>query len=371
MLSFGRNGDNLGSNAFLKVHSLYFVSNIICSQTLQRSIQALQFQTASKLSIKRFPLQRITADAPLFHPLPHQIITRPRWYNPCLGSTAQHISVSKPSLTTQWSPYHHAQLYHSGFLTGKAQTIPWGSLATDPTSWIMEECIPNGFEWKDPSKIQIKEVFRLLDHWRARHDEGLEPLIWVSTCPLFKDDGQNAKHVRASRQARALQPPDSDEEVITLPKSDDIDQNSKDHSEEPHGPSEDTQTMSLEHLERPHSDVNNDVHMDPPDKTISGESPFVCLCALTEWCQLFLTAPSDNTDRDASMTSVSPTTSREGEWPILITSISLISLQYLLDIVAGPSRLTKDRPEPGAPIKQPYTGKGTWYIEIPERKAGK
>lgn len=188
--------------------------------------------------------------------------------------------MSKPSLTTQWSPYHHAQLYHSGFLTGKAQTIPWGSLATDPTSWIMEECIPNGFEWKDPSKIQIKEVFRLLDHWRARHDEGLEPLIWVSTCPLFKDDGQNAKHVRASRQARALQPPDSDEEVITLPKSDDIDQdsddidqNSKDHSEEPHGPSENTQTMSPEHPERPHSDVNDDVHMDPPDKTISGESP--------------------------------------------------------------------------------------------------
>jgi len=71
------------------------------------------------------------------------------------------------------------------------------------------------------------------------------------------------------------------------------------------------------------------------------------------------------------MTSVSPRTSREGEWPILITSISLISLQYLLDIVAGPSLLTKDCPEPGAPIKQPYTGKGTWYIEIPERKAGK
>ena len=57
----------------------------------------------------------------------------------------------------------------------------------DPTSWIDEECIPDGFEWKDPSKIHKAEIFHLLDHWRAHQDEGLKPLIWEPTSPLFKD----------------------------------------------------------------------------------------------------------------------------------------------------------------------------------------
>jgi hypothetical protein len=81
-----------------------------------------------------------------------------------------------------------------GFLTGdKGKVIPWGSIMKDQTSWIMEECIPDEFQWKDPSKIQREEVYRLLDHWRARQDNGLEPLIWVPTCPLFKDSEKTAK----------------------------------------------------------------------------------------------------------------------------------------------------------------------------------
>lgn len=47
----------------------------------------------------------------------------------------------------------------------------------DPTSWIKEECIPDGFEWKDQSKIHKEEIFHLLDHWTAHQAEGLEPLI--------------------------------------------------------------------------------------------------------------------------------------------------------------------------------------------------
>ena len=75
-----------------------------------------------------------------------------------------------------------------GFLNGdQATIIPWGSLMKDPTSWIEEECIPDGFEWRDPSKIPKEEVFHLLDHWRAHQAQGLKPLIWVPTCPLFQN----------------------------------------------------------------------------------------------------------------------------------------------------------------------------------------
>jgi hypothetical protein len=83
--------------------------------------------------------------------------------------------------------------------------------------------MPDGFEWKDPSKIQIEDVYHLLDHWRACQDSGHEPLIWASTCPLFEDKNKTAKNVQASQHTRALQPPDSDEEVFVLPNSKDID----------------------------------------------------------------------------------------------------------------------------------------------------
>jgi hypothetical protein len=112
-----------------------------------------------------------------------------------------------------------------GFITGKKrQTIPWGKLVKDPSSWISEECIPDGFEWKDPSKIQIGEVFRLLYHWRDREDQDLIPLIWVPSCPLLQDTEEPLKPRRNVRQAKAQQPQDSDEENFDLPQSDDSDE---------------------------------------------------------------------------------------------------------------------------------------------------
>jgi hypothetical protein len=93
----------------------------------------------------------------------------------------------------------------------------------------MPECIPDGFEWKDPSKIQIGEIFRLLSHWRVHQDEGHDPLIWVSTCPLFKDPANTAIRVQTARQARDLQPADSDEEMFELPSSDNINAASESH----------------------------------------------------------------------------------------------------------------------------------------------
>jgi len=123
--------------------------------------------------------------------------------------------------------------YPSGFLTGKKmQIIPWGALVKDPSSWILDESIPDGFEWKDPSKIQIGEIFRLLDHWRDRKDQGLNPIIWVPTCPLFQDMDQSSKRVWNLWQARALDPQDSDEEVFVLPLSMESDDERQDESEE-------------------------------------------------------------------------------------------------------------------------------------------
>ena len=88
---------------------------------------------------------------------------------------------------------------------------------------MLPDCIPDGFEWKDPSKIQIAEIFRLLAHWKARQDEELDPLIWAPTCPFLQDGHNAVRRVRVSRQIRALEPPGSDEETFVLPLSDDID----------------------------------------------------------------------------------------------------------------------------------------------------
>src|SRR6266404_1464474 len=63
--------------------------------------------------------------------------------------------------------------------------IPWGKMIEDLASWIKKECYPKGFQWKHPSKIKIQDIFGLLDYWRERSAEGEEPLIWVTTSPLF------------------------------------------------------------------------------------------------------------------------------------------------------------------------------------------
>ena len=103
------------------------------------------------------------------------------------------------------------------------QVIPWGTLVKDPSSWISEECFPTGFEWKDPSKIQVGEIFRLLDHWRDRQDKSLDPLIWVPTCPLFQGAEDPVTCGRTLQKTRVQQLPDSDEEVFILPSSEDSD----------------------------------------------------------------------------------------------------------------------------------------------------
>ncbi|KAN0128049.1 hypothetical protein V8E53_014150 [Lactarius tabidus] len=114
------------------------------------------------------------------------------------------------------TPLHNFKLYYSGFTTGNPTgKISWTRVVTNPTSWIIADCTPDSFEWKDPSKIQIEDVYHLLDHWKSHQDSRLEPLIWASSaCPLFKDKNKTAKNVQASQHTHALQPPDSDEEVL-------------------------------------------------------------------------------------------------------------------------------------------------------------
>ena len=144
----------------------------------------------------------------------------------------------------------------------------------DPTSWIMEECIPDGFQWKDPSNIQKEEVYCLLDHLRAHQASGLESLIWVLNCPLLKDSEKTAKHAQAIQQAKALPPPpESDEEVFVLPDSDDIDLegDKDDHDNDCSGQSSKSPDSSDDSQSPDH-----DVPMGHLDQVILGGSHIVC-----------------------------------------------------------------------------------------------
>ncbi|KAN0131057.1 hypothetical protein V8E53_011193 [Lactarius tabidus] len=199
---------------------------------------------------------------------------------------------------------------HIRFAAGKqGGRISWSGLVSNPTLWIVADCTPDRFEWKDPSKIQIEEVFRLLDHWRARQGMGLDPLIWASTCPLFQDAEKIAKNTRAGQQARALQPPDSDEEVFILPDGDDIDldSNSSHHNRYEDAPQ--------------YSNASSD------EQALSADTP------------------GNDNDVDMAMASDSSIPSSDSNTPI----------------PAG-------YPAPPSPLPQPHRSKGSWYIEVPERQ---
>jgi hypothetical protein len=168
-------------------------------------------------------------------------------------------------------------MHQLGFTTGnKTQVIPWGSLVKDPASWMMAECIPDGFEWKDPSKVQVGEVFRLLDHWRDREDQGLQPLVWLPSSPLFVDTKQSNRHAQSIRQAAALEPQDSEEEVFVLPHSDEFDEENDDsitHNQSYQSPSvlaSSDDSGALMELEPPVMQLSD------PTESSSGKSHDLC-----------------------------------------------------------------------------------------------
>jgi len=213
------------------------------------------------------------ADVPTFQQPPWAMAIRPRLYSQCSESIALPIFVSLPAI--HWPTKYNT--YELGFVTGKKkQIIPWGTLVKDPSSWISEECVPNGFEWKDPSKIQIGEVFRLLDHWRDRQDQDLYPLVWVLTCPLFQDAEKPSKRLQNVQQVRAQTPQVSDEEVFNLPSSKDIEEDEDDYSgdtESSDDSSKDSESFDLG-MDTPH------VHMAHKDQESSSEYANILLLFL-------------------------------------------------------------------------------------------
>ena len=50
---------------------------------------------------------------------------------------------------------------------------------------MLEECYPEGFSWADPSKLWNEQVFQLLDHWRQREEDGMDPIIWNPRCKVL------------------------------------------------------------------------------------------------------------------------------------------------------------------------------------------
>ena len=92
--------------------------------------------------------------------------------------------------------------------------IPWGQISDDPSSWIESECVPDGFQWADPSKIRVRDILILFEHWRERKRQHLSPLIWVATCPLLR----NASPTFDDRQQYHSDDPDSSSSDIAGPE---------------------------------------------------------------------------------------------------------------------------------------------------------
>ena len=82
----------------------------------------------------------------------------------------------------------YAKYMHISICVGEQESKD--SLGEDQcrsTSWIEPECVPDGFQWADPSKIHVGDIFPLFAHWREQQRQHLSPLIWVETCPLLRN----------------------------------------------------------------------------------------------------------------------------------------------------------------------------------------
>ncbi|KAI9443892.1 hypothetical protein H4582DRAFT_2053660 [Lactarius indigo] len=180
---------------------------------------------------------------------------------------------------------------HIRYVTGiENQTIPWGSLSSDPSAWIDEECIPYDFEWKDPSKIRIDEVFRLLDHWRDRQDQGIDPLMVQhysasaqSITGTEVGDAQEEENKARSHQSTEARLLDCKQSQVWLP----TDRVPNNMNTSPHNIKEtkrngsDEESFDLHYNEdsNPQGDKTDDsldessVHDEPSDHSWAAESP--------------------------------------------------------------------------------------------------
>ncbi|KAI9438460.1 hypothetical protein BJY52DRAFT_1229805 [Lactarius psammicola] len=123
------------------------------------------------------------------------------------------------------------------------------------------QCVPDGFQWADPLKLHIGNVFDLLNHWRQRKQDHLEPLIWVSSCPLLKDVKQPSKHRQAPKRRQGHDtdvggPNDSsDSESSPTSSSDDPSSSDANHSALPNSDDNSTEDEESE---------NFDLEVSPP-----------------------------------------------------------------------------------------------------------
>ena len=103
----------------------------------------------------------------------------------------------------------------------KRVKIPWAKISADLTSWIEPECVPDGFQWADPSKIRVGDIFPLFAHWRERQRQHLSPLIWVETCPLLRNASPSFEDRQRyhSDELTGSESSDDDSPVQTSPES--------------------------------------------------------------------------------------------------------------------------------------------------------
>jgi hypothetical protein len=232
MLTYGRNGVILESNAFHKVCKLLiYMYDGLMKHT--EPDQDAEVEDPAKMNMKPIPVHLDDAGFPELPPTTRNDGRKTKIVQSMLR---EYCTAHSRELYLNLF-IEGAKTYGQGFITGhKNQVISWGLLAMDPASWIDSECTPDGFVWKDPSKIRIGEIHRLLDHWRDRIDRGLIGLVWVPTCPLFQDEDNAPSHRRRFRQAMGVPQDDSDDEVFILPQSDEIEEDecgSNDDEQEP------------------------------------------------------------------------------------------------------------------------------------------
>jgi hypothetical protein len=152
----------------------------------------------------------------------------------------------------------------------------------DPSAWIEEECYPSGFQWADPSKIRVAQVFQLLDHWRQREKAGLTPLIWNPECDLLANGEQRSERIRRLRQSNLSSDHDEEEDFGT--ELNKISEHPESHSSSPPSPP---------------SRVRSPTSPVPPSPQYRSSVPFPSFCGL--WPTHMLHLASSDSDRNINI----------------------------------------------------------------------
>jgi hypothetical protein len=127
----------------------------------------------------------------------------------------------------------------------KKLQIPWGKLAKEPSKWLKKKSYPQDFQWRDPSKIKVDDLFTLIAHWRARVSRGRKTLVWVKSSPFFKGVQGTSRQARVFRQ-RSPVVRESSQEFFDIPSFSNVkeDDESPEEEEENESPDEEEENES-------------------------------------------------------------------------------------------------------------------------------